>query len=748
MNYLRYSIAVALAGGLFAPLGLAQDSGSLLEEITVTAQRREESLQEVPLAVTAFNDEQLERLQITEALDLTKLVPNLIGHNNTGLGSANVYSLRGLNNTESIATFDPPVGSYVNDIYVSRQNGNNFAFFDVDRVEVLRGPQGTLFGRNTTGGAVRVILKRPSEERGGFVEAGFGEFDRLSLRATVDVPISDNFLTKFSAYYVEDDGFVDNLTTGEDDVNQEENKGIRGAFTWMPNETVTWDLSLDYIEADHANLLNFDDNGNRITNTGLVQNGAPLAGIVTGNKQNFGLGNVTESLLLSSNLVFDTRVGELEFVTGILNLDQEFNLDFFDGPFPTGIFTITNEGEHDQFTQEIKLTGNIGDNLDFVTGFFYIDEDNTTDFADIFTLNFGTPEAPIPFPLVLADRVLDNTTEAYAFYAQGDYSFNEAWTLTFGARWTHEDKDIGYTPNSAGGFGTADIQALNIATEQTKAIWTPRLALEYRPSDSLMFFGSITDGFKSGGWNARGTSADTIQPFGAEEVTSIELGMRADFLDNRLRVNLTAFQADVDDFQVPSAFNTPGGQIIFITRNFAGLDNKGLEAEIIAAPTENLTLFANIGLQDAEYVDLDPTIVAQRQVCQAQLAAGEAPTSCGTGIVTRLGGIAEPTRTPDYTAAIGGNYLFNLGSGYTLIPSVTVRLQDDFVVGTNRGPEDRSKGETFVRAGITLENPDDTWSLTLECQNCTDKEQVVSALAGFEYIDDPRTWNLRFRYRY
>jgi iron complex outermembrane receptor protein len=263
-----------------------------------------------------------------------------------------------------------------------------------------------------------------------------------------------------------------------------------------------------------------------------------------------------------------------------------------------------------------------------------------------------------------------------------------------------------------------------------------------------MFFGSITDGFKSGGWNARGTSPDTIQPFGPEEVTSFEVGMRADFLDNRLRVNLTAFQADVDDFQIPSAFNTPAGQIIFITRNFAGLDNTGLEAEIIAAPTENLTLFANIGFQDAEYVDLDPSIVTQQAACQAQLAEGGAAPSCGTGIVTRLGGIALPTRTPDYTAAIGGNYLFNFSNGYRLIPSITIRLQDDFVVGTNRGPEDISKGETFVRAGITLEDPTDTWSVTLDCQNCTDKEQVVSALAGFEYIDDPRQWDLRFRYRF
>ena len=183
---------------------------SVTDEIIVTAQRREEILQEVPLAVTAFTTSQLEALQVKQALDMGKLVPNLIAHNNTGLGTANAYSLRGLNNTESIATFDPPVGSYVDDIYVARQNANNFTLFDVDRLEVLRGPQGTLLGRNTTGGAARGSLSKPAEEFGGYLEAGFGSYDRYLVRGSVDLPVTDNFLTKLSAYWIDDDGYVDN----------------------------------------------------------------------------------------------------------------------------------------------------------------------------------------------------------------------------------------------------------------------------------------------------------------------------------------------------------------------------------------------------------------------------------------------------------------------------------------------------------------------------------------------------------
>lgn len=158
----------------------------VLEEIMVTAQRRAQRLQDVPIAVSAFSATEMEARQITETLDAMTYVPNVVSVNNDGLGTANSYFMRGLGNSESIATFDPPVGTYINDIYISRQNANNFSFFDVERIEVMRGPQGTLFGRNTTGGAISIIMKKPAEEMAGFVEAGFGRYDQITLRGSVD----------------------------------------------------------------------------------------------------------------------------------------------------------------------------------------------------------------------------------------------------------------------------------------------------------------------------------------------------------------------------------------------------------------------------------------------------------------------------------------------------------------------------------------------------------------------------------
>ena len=196
--------------------GLPNVASAQLEEVLVTAERREASVQDVPIAVSAYNEEMIEKLQIDDTLDLINVVPNMFGGNNTGLGTANMYYLRAQGNDESISTFDPPVGTYVDDVYITRQNVNNVALFDVERIEVLRGPQGTLYGRNTTGGAISVVMKKPSDTMQGYVEAGAGRFGKTLLRGSIDLPLSENVLTKFSAYYVDDDGYLENRTDGKD----------------------------------------------------------------------------------------------------------------------------------------------------------------------------------------------------------------------------------------------------------------------------------------------------------------------------------------------------------------------------------------------------------------------------------------------------------------------------------------------------------------------------------------------------
>jgi len=752
---IRQSLGALLGAALIAPAS-AQDN-ELIEEVIVTAQRRAESVQDVPIAVSAYSDVQLRELQVTELLDITRLVPNLIGSNNTGLGTANVYSLRGLNNTESVATFDPPVGSYVDDIFISRQNANNFALFDIDRVEVLRGPQGTLFGRNTTGGAVNVILKKPAEEFGGYVELGFGRFSEVRFRSSVDLPIQDNLLLKLSAYAIDDDGFVENRTTGEDGINYEKNMGVRAALRWL-GETATWDAAVAYVDNEHSNLLNLHDpeEDERYTLTGLRSDEPPpWPTPIHGAKAGRPLGNWVNSLSLYSNIEVDTAFGLLNIITGQRFLDHDFTLDFLNLARPYGGFTIANASEHDQFTQEVKLTGSTGNGLlDYVAGVFFIQEENTTDFADL----LGAGGAFNGFqPVLLADRVLENDADALAAYLQVDYHASDQLTLTAGARWTDETKDIIYTPNpnwpripvpNAGAFDSTDIAALGYPLEQNAKITTPRLALEYAFNDDVMAYASATRGFKSGGWNARGTSAAQIEAFGPEKVWSYEAGLRSDWLGGRLRLNATVFRTDVTDFQLPSAVYDPvTGAPTFNTRNYASLENQGVEVELTAVLIDGLTVFVNFGTQDVEYAELNPSIVEQQTLCRADLAAGTAFADsdfCGEGVINHLGEIADPVRAPDYTLTAGAAYDIPIASSWELRPSTFVYTIGKHSIGSSGIPVALSDGYSVLTASVTLHNLDQDWSISAECQNCTDREQGTSFFVGL-YLQDPRTWAVNFR---
>lgn len=743
-SIMKCAAGCAALWSMLLPANVAYGQG--LEEVTVTAQRREEGVQDTPVAVSAFSADTLTKVGVTEALDIAKIVPNFVAHNNTGLGTANTYAVRGLNNTETIATFDPPVGTYVDDYFIQRQNSNNYAFFDVDRVEVLRGPQGTLFGRNTTGGAVRMILKDPAAELGGFIEVGGGRYGRTQIRGSIDVPMSDTVRTKLSAYWLQDDGFVDNTTTGEKDLNSEENFGVRAHAQWDITPTAMLDASLTFINTDHANILNFvSPSGDRISRTGLRQDAAAFATTLTGDKAGLPLGNETESLHFTTDLTLDLKNDmQLQLLASYLTLDQDFVMDFFDGAFDTGGFTIANAGEHDQISLEAKLTGSFADGaINYVAGVFYFDEDNETDLAQIFNLGaIGLAPPPVGLPLFQYDRILENTVSSWAVYAQGDWAVNDRTTLTLGVRYTDEEKDFGIRDNgnplSGNVINTSDLTAAGIPLSQTEGIATPRVALEYQFSEDIMGYASATRGFKSGGWNARGTAAANLQPFGAERVWSYEAGLRSEFYDRRLRINATAFSTDVTDFQLPSAFEDETGAITFITQNFADLTIDGAEFEILALPFEKLTVFTNIGLMDADYANLNPSIVTQQADCRTN------GNACAQGIVDPNGNIAPPVRAPDYQVSLGGWYDFAPSPSLTVTPRVSVVRYGDHSIGTSGQAVALVDPYTVLNLGITVANSEQNWNASLQCKNCGDRDQPVSFLAGFVYLQDPMTYSLTF----
>ncbi len=527
---LAATVAAAIAG-----TASAQDAPATggLDEVTVTAQRREQSLQDVPIAISAFSADQLTSRNIVDTYDLVRNVPNLTGNANVGVGTSSSLYIRGIGNAESIATFDVPVGTYVDDVYISRQNQNNFGMFDVERIEVLRGPQGTLFGRNTTGGAINIVMRKPGTEQKGYVEAGVGRFGLKQVRASVDMPLSDRFLTKISAYKVTDDGYATQLSTGID-FNDRDATGARIDLRFLPTDAVTADLVVEYIDDRNTNFLNLvaaDDR--RIINNRLVQ--GALVGAFTGAKAALRPGNEASTTAFTLNVKWDLSDAlSLTSITGYRDTTHEFLVDS-GGELPRltttrGFTPLANIGDHEQVSQEFKLNGMaLSDTLTWVAGAYWLSEDNVTDFANANTV------ATTGVFSVAADRTMKNGLDTYAFYAQGDWQFADAWTATLGLRYTDEKKDfaIDRNPGATGvALSTAAIAAAGIPLELKEQVWTPRVALNYSLNEDVSFFVSATNGFKSGGWPARATANNAFIPFAPEKVWSYEAGMRSQLFDN------------------------------------------------------------------------------------------------------------------------------------------------------------------------------------------------------------------------
>jgi iron complex outermembrane recepter protein len=815
------------------------EDGSQIADIVVTAQRREESVQDVPIAITALSAAQLESRGISSTLQIGQFVPNLVAQNNTGIGSANSYFLRGLGSTETIATFDPPVGTYIDDIYLSRQNANNLSLFDVERVEVLRGPQGTLFGRNTTGGAINVIMRAPGDDFGGFAEVGYGRFNKIVARASVDLPLAPTFSAKVSGYFQDDKGYARNVTTGER-LNDDDGYGVRLDLRGELADWARWRGSYTRIVSRGENILNFacnpanpSDCDGRFVTTGYseARQPAPRFGnlffaptvpiTITGRKATYGLGQEAETDIFTSNFQFDLNENtSLSLITGYVNLGQQFGLDFFDGRagpsvanprppvrgFPQGGFVILNDGVHRQFSQEIKLDGSLANGfVDYVAGIFYIDERNTTDFADIFGL---APNRS----LLLADRTLKNRTEAIAGYVQADFNVTDQFKLTAGVRYTDEEKTFNIRDNRAScNDGTIEgtclfnqnLVALNgarIPDRQSVGIWTPRFAVNYQPNEDFLAFASATRGFKSGGWNARGTAGNQLLPFDPEKVWSYEAGFKSDWFDRRFRANVTAFYLDVTDLQIIAGLLNPTtGAITFLTRNFADYRNKGIEGEFTFVPVDRLNLYVNVGWQDDNYriprnapaTDAFgiQSVPAQQAACLAALAAAQIPNgantapagtppnnapACANGVVTANGTIATPVRTPRWSLALGGSYELLFGdSGWSVTPSINAsfRSRQEVAIANLTIRDQPSSGVNgsfpanpfgngayitgsatpsvwLVNASIALNAPNDRWRFTVECTNCFDEVYNQSSLSNYSYINPPMMWMARARYNF
>jgi len=736
MNFRSRLTASVTAIAMLAPLGVETVSAQsiTLEEIVVSAQRRTENLQDTPIAVTALTELQMERRNVTETIDLGRQVPLLIAYNNVTLGASLAYWLRGIGSTESLSTFDPPVLTYVDEIANPRQNANNLELFEVERLEVLRGPQGTLFGRNTTGGAVNIISKKPTEEFEVKGEIGYGRFNEKRGKLSLNIPITDKLYSKWSTYVIEDDGWQRSVANGEK-FNFQESLGLRAALRFVPTDSVTWDTSFNWYTQDHQNLQSQVDPVASDTNHSPGKagpwtygsgrfNGTFLNNCKTGDGplewvRNNCTANETEGYDIISNIGIDLEGMTINVITGYSNLNHNFVSPLFAGPLE---LPLSNEGSHNMFSQEIKLTGEAA-GINYVTGFFYMREDNFTQFET--SLMF----APNSAPLSLDNNIMENDTVSLAWYIQGDYNITDRLMATVGVRWTDEAKKIPFYQNIVKGFDLDDIRAANIPDKVTAVQWTPRFVLQYDLGDDAMVFASATRGFKSGGWNGRAGAANLMTRFNEETVWSYEVGARTEWADNRVRANATFFDVTYADLQLPSlAFQpAPGEAPTFVNNNAGTLGVTGLEVELSALMADGFNVYANVGFQDANYNKL----------------------SAGAQVAGFILGVTNPQRAPEFTGQFGFDYTRYVdGLSGDVSFAADLQITGSFWMSGQNPPDSFNEGFDTMNANLAWNHEDGSWGVALSCKNCLDERYISTDFLNARFIGDPMRWSLRLKFAY
>jgi iron complex outermembrane receptor protein len=728
-----------------APAPAAQSNQGGLEDIIVTAQRRPERVQSIPVAVSAFTEDTIKKLNLEDAISVSKYVPSMISNHNAGLATANSYFLRGLGNTQSAATFDPPIGTYVDDVYVARQNANNYAFFDTERVEVLRGPQGTLFGRNTTGGAVNIIMRKPSDKFGGKFELTGGSFNRITAKASVDIPITDKILTKISAFNVTDDGYLKNITTGEK-LNGEKSSGLRGDIRLLPADNLTIDLSGEWTNNQGTyfgvRTLAEPDPRFRTTTTPVFYEAAmdmrqvsckgdPVTILM---KTQNGLCLNTDNYATSAHINWDTGGGTLEAIFGYRDQKQGYIDNYSSGTVNKYAgFILADKIRNNQHSAELKWSSDLLDGkLKYVAGAFYLKENN-----ELWTAAFsgGTTS------YVLAQTTVDGVTygsdvhfrqsvETAAAYAQADWEFVPRLTLTVGARYTWEAKHIQFylsdrffdpsynsNPDGAAGYTSAQVQAAGIPLHKTENRVTPRVALTYRVNPTTIVYASATNGFKSGGWNGTNSIPFQVLPFRPERTWSYETGFKSDLFNHKLRLNGTGYLAVTRDLQITSGVIVPPSTTISqLARNAGTLRTYGFEFETIYAPTNRFTIFANGSIGHGSYLSavLTPGVPLASQITTDTIPLRVPTFQISTGATYKM-----PVEAIDGDIGLTAAYRHN--SSYAVA-----------ALNTTFAPR-----ENFVDLNLTYDNAGGKWGIGVGVTNLTQQKTVTANFLSL-FAGDPR----------
>ncbi len=773
----RGHLGLAVLGVLAAagPAAAAQ-----LDEIIVTAQRREESLQDIPVSLTAFTQMALEERLVTGMADLARFTPNLEINNgrSDGGGSNAAIFIRGVGQFDFIFPTDPGVGIYLDGVYMGRTLGGMMDLADLERVEVLRGPQGTLYGKNTIAGAVNLVTARPSGEFGGMVRVTGGDLSRMDGELSVDFPlVPDRLNGKLALVTRNRDGIGRSLVDGRDfdDINRQ---SARAVFDWMPSDDVSVLFTADYstwsqngsmalLTSVYPSSNGFRELFNAIGAPFLAARDGLPAGAVFDERwvtndptSTWASGPVNDdgdvwgvSATVDWSITDKTR---LKSISSWREMELHFGSDLDNTPFD---FAQTNQrNRQDQFAQEVQLAGlAFDDRLDWLAGIYYFretgDDSNDVHFGhgllDALAAFPGPviPLGPYPCPqpegspapclggpnnpanVILETDLLPSTsitTESYSLFGHVIHKISDRLNLNAGIRFTFEEKEWFIVERRP---VTGRYVVPPTVLQEDWSDVSPKIGLDFHVSDSVLVYGQVSEGFKSGGWNPRMFDASNLVGYDPEYLTSYEVGFKSQWLDRRLTLNGAFFFYDYEDLQL-SSFE-PGSDltnVVLTVANAGQVEIKGFELELAARPVAGLDIQVGIGYQTNKYKELESSV----------------PWSIDNVLPD----------APEWSINAGLQYAISLAGSGTLIPRLDTSFKSKTYKDTYNS-EDIAQDDLWLLNGqLAWQAADERWAVTAFVTNLTDEEYITRGLHfsdfGFTtaYPGRPREWGLSASFRF
>jgi len=706
----------------------ADQKQAVIEEIVVTSRKREERLQEVPISVSVFSAEDMEMKSLTSLKEIGQFTPNFTFFNHGQQGrTSGLLFIRGVGQTDPLVTNDPGVGLYVDGVYLGRMQALDLDLMDLERIEILRGPQGTLFGKNTTGGAVNVVTAKPGDEFAAKAQFTTGRFDRADGKLSINIPLVEGKLAmKIAGSTRNRDGygrrldfFTGNMT---DRMGNQNTLSGRMLLRWTPTPDLEVLFSID---------------GTRVREEGPVRKvvaiGQPFAVSVLNmfvdppydnrfitdspftNFATGGNGNRLDAGGGSLNVTWDFGNWSLKSISAYRTFDA-LNLVDPDGS-PYSIIDQDNDIGQEQFSQEVQLTGeSLDGRLKWVVGGYYFYEDIRS-----------------TIPVVVFKELLDiigldlsltwdltGTNKSYAGFGQATYDITDKLSVTAGLRYTYEKKAVGRVVFRQ--FTSVTLAPPNRKSGNWDAV-SPRVGLEYQWTRDLMTYASVARGFKSGGINGRSSSAFDFDLYNPEFLWTYEAGFKSDWLDRRLRLNSSFFYSDYKDIQFTVIKGSAGAEPIIVVDNAAAAEIKGFEAELVVVPAAGLRLNAGIGFIDAQFTKADPT--------------ADVNTS------------SKFQKTPKWSVMLGGQYSFPLANLGSLTARVDYAYKSTIQHDAANSPLIAQDGYSLVNARLTFEDINGRWQLAVFGTNLGNTKYI---LAGTDFVNSlgfaevqfgrPREWGL------